>query len=365
MLKIATIFGTRPEILKLSSLIPLLDKEFNHILVHTNQHYSYNMDRVFFKELNLRNPDYNLNVGSGTQAEQTAKMMMGIEKVLLKEKPDVIIVYSDPNTPLAGALAASKLNIPLVHLEAGTRSFNRKMPEEINRIVADHCADLLVVPDNVSYNNLIKEGIPKEKIYLVSDPIINVALRARELGKNCTILSDLKLKKDKYVLVTIHRAENTNDLRILKGILDSINEVSKSIMIVFPMHPRTQKIIRENKIKISKNIRVIEPQGYLNFIKLIDNSLFVMTDSGGVQKESAALNVPCLVVRTETEWTYLTDAGKTILVGIGTNNIASKAKDLLVNRFKIAEIKNIKVDLGGNFEKAVIKILKQKFGKRR
>jgi UDP-N-acetylglucosamine 2-epimerase len=243
-LKVITILGTRPEITKLSPVLPVFDKEFDHKVIHTGQHYSYTMDRIFFEELRLRKPDYNLNVGSGTHAEQTAKMLIGIEKILIKEKPDYVVVFADPNTPLAGALAAAKLHIKVVHMEAGTRSFNRKMPEEINRVLIDHCSDILLAPDKKAVQNLAKEGIEKN-VYLVGSTAYEAALRNGEFAKNSNLLNKLKIKKREYILTTVHRAENTNDKKVLGELIGAVNNISEYIDIVLPLHPRTLKLCGE------------------------------------------------------------------------------------------------------------------------
>ncbi|MFH1276288.1 MAG: UDP-N-acetylglucosamine 2-epimerase (non-hydrolyzing) [Candidatus Woesearchaeota archaeon] len=358
-MKIITILGTRPEITKLSPLLPLLDREFDHLLIHTGQHYDYNMDRVFFNELGLRKPDYMLNVGSATQAKQTAEMMVKIEEILIKEKPDSVIVFADPNTPLAGALVAAKLNISLIHLEAGCRSFNKKMPEEINRILCDHCADLLIAPDMKARQNLLNEGLSEEKIHVVGSTAIESSLRnvvyARE---NSTLVNDIKFKKEEFILATIHRAENTNDIGVLKGVVFAFNQISEKFPMVFPLHPRTKKILLENNLQLSNNIKIIEPQGYLNFLNLLDNCLFVMSDSGGIQEEAAALNTPCLILRNETEWTYLTDAGKNILVGTEKEKIISVVENLLKNREEITKMKNVQLDLNTNVAEKIVEVIK-------
>jgi len=357
-MKICTILGTRPEITKLSPLIPLLDQEFDHVLIHTGQHYDYNMDAIFFEELNLRKPDYQLNVGSKSHAEQTAEMMVKIEKILLEEKPDWIIVFADPNTPIAGALVASKLNIPLIHLEAGCRSFNKFMPEEINRIVCDHCADLLLAPNEIARNNLLREGINDEKIHVVGSTAIESSRRNVVLArlKNRPLITGLT--KDSFVLATIHRAENTNNILVLKELTEALSEISKIIPVVWSIHPRTRKLLEQNNINLPQTILVIEPQGYLNFLNLLDCSLFVMSDSGGIQEEAAALNIPCLILRNETEWTYLTDAGKNLILGTKKEKIVSVVKDLLQDRDKIKKMKVVQLNLNSNVSQEIIKVIK-------
>ncbi len=358
MKKVITIAGTRPEWTKLSALIPLLDQEFNHILVHTGQHYSYNMDKIFFEELKIRPPDYSLDVGSGTQAEQVGKGMIEFEKILLKEKPDLVIVFADTNSPLIGSLVASKLHIPIAHIEAGCRSFNKLMPEEINRIVADHCSDLLFPPDKAAYKNLRKEGINKEKIFLTGRTVYDACLRTKELALQTDILKKLNLEKGNYVPLTIHRAENTNNLESLKMIVNAINSVSVNVKIVFPIHPRTKKLLQENNIKLSENILVIEPLGYLEFTNLLINAKYTMTDSGSIQEEAVIYDIPCLILRNETEWTEFIEKGKNLLVTTNYDAIITINNELLNNPSKLEEMKNIKIKHKENVCKKIVAILK-------
>ena len=360
MKKVVTIAGTRPEWTKLSALIPILDKEFEHILVHTGQHYSYNMDKIFFEELKLRQPNYSLEVGSGTQAEQVGKGMIEFEKILLKEKPDLVIVFADTNAPLTGALVASKLHIPLAHIEAGCRSFNKKMPEEINRIVADHCSDYLFPADKTAYKNLVKEGINKNKIYLTGRTIVDACIRTKKLALENNILQRLNLEKEKYVILTIHRAENTNNLNVLKGLIEAVNSISTMIKIVFPIHPRTKKILDENKIKLNSNILITEPLGYLEFTNLLINSKYAMTDSGSIQEEAVIYDIPCVILREETEWVEFVEKGKNILASTDTDKIITINNELLNNPEKIKEMKNIKIKHKKNVCKKIVIILKEK-----
>ena len=358
MKKVVTIAGTRPEWTKLSALIPILDKEFNHIIVHTGQHYSYNMDKIFFEELKLREPNYCLEVGSGTQAEQVGNGMIEFEKVLEKEKPDLVIVFADTNAPITVAIVAAKMHIPVTHIEAGCRSFNRIMPEEINRIVADHCSDLLFPPDKVAYKNLVKEGIPKNKIFLTGRTIYDVCIRTKKLALNSNILEKLKLQKENYILLTIHRAENTNNLEVLRGLITAINSVSAQIKIVFPIHPRTKKLLDENNIKLNENVLAIEPLGYLDFTNLLINSKYVMSDSGSIQEEAVIYDVPCVILRNETEWVEFVEKGKNILASTDQDKIITISNELLNNQNKINDMKNIKINQKKNVCKKIVEILK-------
>ncbi len=360
VMKIITILGTRPEITKLSPVLPLLDEAFDHKVIHTGQHYDYKMDEIFFEELQLRKPDYMLHVGSGSHAEMTAKMLIEIEKILVAEKPDWVIVFADPNTPLAGALAAVKLHIPVIHMEAGCRSFNKKMPEEINRIVCDHCADLLLAPDEVARGNLLREGLPEEKIEVVGSTALEAALRnvviAREKSK---ILEELGLVDGKYALLTIHRAENTDNAEVLCGLVGAMNKIAEKIPIVFPMHPRFVKALQREGLQLSEKIHAIEAVGYVDMLMLLDNALFVMTGSGGLQEEAAALDTPCLVIRNETEWTYLTDAGKNLLVSNDGGKIVNVVTDLLDHPEKLTNMKNVQLTLNTDVSRNVVDAIKR------
>lgn len=363
-MKIITVLGTRPEITKLAPLIPLLDQEFDHKIIHTGQHYDYNMDAIFFADLNLRKPDFALNIGSGSHAMQTAAMMVKIEEILINEKPDVMIVFADPNTPLAGTLVAAKLQIPLIHLEAGCRSFNKNIPEELNRIVCDHLSNVLLAPDSAAKQNLIREGLPEDKIHIVGSTAIESSLRnvayAREKSK---IVQLLHVQKENYILVTIHRAENTDDPEILTGIIESINEIAEKIDLVFPMHPRTKKNIIQHKLVLHTKIKVIEPQGYLDFLSLLDNCLLTISDSGGVQEEAAALNKPCLILRNETEWIELVNSGKNLLLGNRKEKIISLVTDILENRHKITEMKEVSLHLNTTVSHKIVEVIKREFAK--
>ncbi|MBI2085069.1 MAG: UDP-N-acetylglucosamine 2-epimerase (non-hydrolyzing) [Candidatus Aenigmarchaeota archaeon] len=339
-MKVVTVFGTRPEIIKLSPVTPLMDKKFEHVIIHTGQHYNYEMDKIFFDELELRNPDYSLNVGSDTHAVQTAKMMVGIEKILMDYKPDIVNVFADPNTPLAGALAAAKLNIPVVHIEAGCRSFNKKMPEEINRILVDHCSELLLASDKTAVNNMISEGIHEKNIRLVGSTIVDAVNRNIKLARKTGVLKNLGLKAGAYIVLTLHRAENTDNAEVLNGIIKAINHLSKKIAVVFPVHPRTQKILGR-ALKISDSVKRIEPLGYLEFLQLISNAKFIITDSGGIQEEADAVDVPCVIARNETEWVELVDAGRNILASTDTEKIIGVSETLLNDESRLNEIKKI------------------------
>ena len=355
-MKIITILGTRPEIIKLSPLIPLLNNEFEHIIIHTGQHYDYEMDKVFFNELHLPLPNYSLNVGSHSQGKQTALMLQQIETIFIKEKPDLIIVQGDTNSTLAGALAASKLHIPTIHVESGCRSFNRKMPEEINRIIVDTISNYLVAQDNKSFNNLLNEGRNKEDIFLFGSTAFDATIRNKDLINSNKILNQFSLRNKEFVLVTLHRAENTNDLDKLNSIITALNELSEQITFVFPLHPRTKKIIEENNIILSGKIKIIGPQSYLSFLGLLSSCKFCISDSGGIQEEAVVFNVPCLIPREETEWTRLVEAGKNKLIGTNTTNIIATVKNLL-DTTELQKIKDKKYNYEGGVSNKIINLI--------
>lgn len=335
-MKIVTIFGTRPEIIKLSPVIPLLDEAFTHVLIHTGQHYSYNMDKLFFEEMKLRDPDYQLNVGSGSHAFQTGTMMIEIEKIVLQEKPDLILVQGDTNSTLSGALVAAKMGIPLAHIEAGYRSGNFSMPEEWNRVITDKIGKYLFVGIEEGVKHCQREGISEENVYLVGNTAIDALVQNKELAQE-EILQKLGVEKEKYALVTFHRADNTAG-ESLQNITMALNEISEKIPIVFAIHPRTKKAIGEAGIELSEKIHIIDPPGYLDFISLMQHALYIMTDSGGIQEESVELNVPCLILRNETEATNFVEIGKNILTTTQKDKIVELGMKLCdpteVNRIK-------------------------------
>ncbi len=357
--KVITILGTRPEIIKLSPVIPLLKEEFEHLIVHTGQHYSANLDHVFFEELQLPKPDYNLHIGSGAQGYQTGKMMIELEKIFAKEKPDAVVVQGDTNTAPAVALTAVKMHIPIMHIESGSRSFKREMPEEINRVIADQLADVLFANDEICKKNLRQEGIDEEKIKIVGNTAVDALERNKKLADD-GILQRLAVSKKEYILTTVHRAENTQE-KNLREIIEALNEIAEKKKIIFPMHPRTKNAVEKYGIEVSKRIVVLEPVGFLEFIALMDNALFVVTDSGGIQRECAGLNVPCLVVRNETEAKDVFEAGKTILIGNKKEGIVSKVAELIESPEKIIEIENkpyvTKENISENIVKEIARFL--------
>uniref|UniRef100_A0A7C3RKC0 UDP-N-acetylglucosamine 2-epimerase (Non-hydrolyzing) n=1 Tax=Dictyoglomus thermophilum TaxID=14 RepID=A0A7C3RKC0_DICTH len=329
-LNIVSIVGARPQFIKLAPLSKVLREEgFKETIVHTGQHYDDNMSDIFFKELEIPEPDYNLGIGSGSHGEQTGKMLIAIEEVLMKRKPDLVIVYGDTNSTLAGALASSKLHIKLAHVEAGLRSFNKMMPEEINRIVTDHLSDILFCPTETAVKNLEKEGITKG-VYLVGDIMFDALMYfSRMSEEKSKILQNLKLNPKEYYLLTIHRAENTDNYDRLKNILLAIAQFRRKA--VFPIHPRTRSRIKEFNLGNyldNENILLIDPVGYLDMISLEKNAFAIFTDSGGVQKEAFWLRVPCITLRDETEWIETVKYGWNTLVGANIEKILEAERNI-------------------------------------
>ncbi len=318
-MKILTVVGARPQFIKAAAVSNVVRKQHKEILIHTGQHYDENMSKVFFDELKIPKPDYNLEVGSGNHGHQTGTMLIKLEEIYLKEKPDLVLVYGDTNSTLAGALCASKLLIPVAHVEAGLRSFNMNMPEEQNRILTDHISKFLFVPTTSATENLKNEGITKG-VHNVGDVMFDAVLHFKGLAEEkSNIIDNLKVNKNEYILTTIHRAENTNDINRLKNIIEALNESGKTVIL--PMHPRTKKYINDYGLKFSENIKVIEPVGYLEMINLEMNSQKIVTDSGGVQKEAFFLKKPCVTMRDETEWVETVQNGWNKVVGTDKNKI--------------------------------------------
>ncbi len=318
-MKIVSIVGARPQFIKAAAVSRALRAApgVMEVLVHTGQHYDDNMSRVFFEELEIPEPDYHLGIGSGTHGAQTGRMLEAVEQVLLQERPDWVLVYGDTNSTLAGALAAAKLHIPVAHVEAGLRSFNRRMPEEINRVLTDHASDLLFAPTQAAVENLRREGIPEERIYLVGDVMYDAALYyGAKAERESRILERLALQPKGYLLATVHRAENTDDPVRLRAIFEGLAVAAREMPVVMPLHPRTRAALaREGMLaETSLHLRLIEPVGYLDMVLLEKNALLIATDSGGVQKEAFFYRVPCVTLREETEWVELVELGWNHLV---------------------------------------------------
>lgn len=316
MKKIVTVVGARPQFIKAAVVSRVIRKfqDFKEIIVHTGQHYDENMSEIFFDELDIPKPDFNLAIGSGSHGQNTGRMIEAIERVLIDLSPALVLVYGDTNTTLAAAVAASKLHIPIAHVEAGLRSFNRRMPEEINRVLTDHVSSLLFTPSNVAVSNLSNEGISGRKVVNVGDVMFDAAKFYLNLAeKKSTILKELDLEKSQYLLLTMHRQENTDDANRLQGIFEGLG--SADFPIIWPVHPRTSKMLKSFGIKQPDNIRMIDPVGYLDMVMLEKNARKIVTDSGGVQKEAFYHGIPSLTLRDETEWLELVDLGVTKIVG--------------------------------------------------
>ena len=330
-MKVAIVLGTRPEIIKMSPIIRYCETNgIEYFMLHTGQHYSYNMDKVFFDELELPQPKYNLDVGSGTHGVQTGKALMGIEKILLKEHPTVVLVQGDTNTVLAGALAATKLHIKVGHVEAGLRSYDRRMPEEINRVLADHVSDYLFAPTDNAKENLLKEGIDEEKIFVTGNTIVDAVYQNLEIAnRKVNVLERLKLKPREYFLMTMHRQENVDDKKRLMNILEGIKQVYDKFSkeIIFPIHPRTKKNFKAFGIT-PEYIRLIEPVSFLEFLQLEAHARLIMTDSGGVQEESCILGVPCVTLRENTERPETVMVGANIIAGVTPSGILKSVEKM-------------------------------------
>jgi len=330
-MKVAIVLGTRPEIIKMSPIIRVLEKKsIDFFILHTGQHYLYNMDQVFFEQLKLPQPKYNLKVGSGTHAEETGKMMIGIEKVLLDEKPSIVLVEGDTNSVLAGSLAAVKVGLDVGHVEAGLRSYDRSMPEEINRIVADHISQILFAPTEKARGNLLYEGIKEEKIHVTGNTIVdavyqNLELANKSVGKN--VLESLGIVEGNYFLATVHRQENVDNPKRFKDILEGLKLVQDyfGIPIVYPIHPRSRKMMKEYGFDPGK-IVLTEPIDYLSFLTLESRAKLVFTDSGGVQEEACILKVPCVTLRDNTERPETIEVGANTLAGAEPKRILEKTK---------------------------------------
>jgi len=323
-MKIVTIVGARPQFIKCNPVSKELRKDHQEILVHTGQHYDYELSKLFFEELGIPKPDYNLDVGSGSQGMQTGEMLIKIEKVLLKEKPDFVLVYGDTNSTLAGALAATKLHIKVCHVEAGLRSFDTSMPEEINRVLTDHASDILFAPTKTAVENLKKEGIT-DGVHLNGDVMYDALLNNIKIAEKSDILEKFNIKKDEYFLATIHRQSNTDNIKNLSQILEAFSHIGKTV--IFPVHPRTQKFIKTHGLeeKIKDNVKLVKPVGHIDFLWLEKNAKKILTDSGGIQKEAYLLKIPCITLRENTEWVETVEDKWNILVGADKEKIINAA----------------------------------------
>jgi len=353
MKKIITVIGARPQIIKAAAISRAIKNNFSdkilEVIVHTGQHYDENMSQIFFEELGIPYPNYNLNVGSGSHGEQTAKMLEGLENIYVQEKPDAVIVYGDTNSTIAAALSAAKIHIPVIHIEAGLRSFNKAMPEEINRIACDHMSTLLFTPSETGRRNLLNEGIKNDqkeaatidnpKIYLCGDIMYDNSLYFSAMSEQKSkILKELEITTDEFILCTIHRETNTDDKSNLNAIFRALVRIQKTsnLKIVLPLHPRTKEKLNsqldENlltEINQNKNFKIIPPTGFLDIISLEKNARLIITDSGGLQKEAFFFQKPCVILREQTEWIEIVENGNALIAGANELKIISSVETLI------------------------------------
>lgn len=350
-MKILSVVGARPQFIKLAVLSREIRRQFDEVIVHTGQHYDYEMSKVFFKNLEIPEPDYNLGVGSAEREEQISKMVEDLEKVFMKEKPNLVVIFGDTNSTLAGAKTASKLGIKLAHVEAGMRSYD-KIPEEINRVAADSLSHIFFCSTETAVENLKKESITKN-VFLVGDIMIDALVNSLEVAeKESKVLSELRLSKNGYILATIHRAENTEDKQKLKSIIEALFDSKEKI--IFPLHPRTKKYLQDYSLfeKLKKsNVKIIKPLPYLDMLVLEKNSRKIITDSGGIQKEAYFFKVPCITLRTITEWKETIENGFNTLVGADPEKIKESIKN-----FKISQ-KSVELYGKGDTSKKIVDIL--------
>lgn len=343
-IKILCVVGARPNFIKIAPLLEEFKKnpKFVPILVHTSQHYDFEMSKSFFDDLDIPQPNYSLGVGSGTHGFQTGEIIIELEKVCLQERPKLVVVVGDVNSTIAGALVAAKLHIPVAHVEAGLRSFDREMPEEINRLLTDHISDFLFTTCKTADKNLLCEGIPKNKIFFVGDIMVDTLLKYKKRALACPIIKKLDLEKKKYAVLTLHRPSNVDDKKILKGLLSTFDKIQEKIKIVFPIHPRTKKQIRkfdlEKHIKKMRDFIIIPPLGYIEFMGLLIHAKFLMTDSGGLQEESTTLSIPCLTFRENTERPVTVTIGTNTIVGTDKNKILKEINKILTGKGKQGKV---------------------------
>ena len=338
-MKILSVVGTRPNFIKLGALVNEIKKhDVEHLLVHTGQHYDEEMSKLFFDDLELPKPDINLGIGSGSYGEQIGNIIIKLEKVLVKEKPDLVVVVGDVNSTFAGALIAKQLGIKVAHVEAGLRSFDLTMPEEINRMLTDKISDFLFTTEESGNVNLLNEDVGKNKIFFVGNVMIDTLLKHKEKANKSDILGKLNVEKNNYCVLTLHRPSNVDKKEDFENVLSVLDTIQEKIKIVFPVHPRTKKNIElfnlDGTIKKMENLIITEPLGYLDFLCLIANSKFVLTDSGGIQEETTVLNVPCITLRENTERPVTVEQGTNLIVGVAKNKIIGKLLGIINNKAK-------------------------------
>lgn len=342
--KLALIVGARPNFMKAAPLMRELQRfpdRFETLLIHTGQHYDHKLSQLFFEELGMVRPDIYLGVGSGSHAEQTARIMIELEKVFIEQKPDMIVVFGDVNSTMAASLVAAKLQIKIAHVEAGLRSFDPAMPEEINRIVTDRLSDYMFVTEPSGLKHLEQEGVDKRKVFFTGNIMIDSLASSLAAAKKSSILTDLRLEPKKYAVMTLHRPSNVDNPEILMSIINAVNSVGNTVPVVFPCHPRTQKELARHNLAITPTsgpLRLIEPLGYLDFLRLQSECYFVLTDSGGVQEETTYLQIPCVTMRENTERPVTVDVGSNILVGPSPAKVLEAVRGILDGKHKKGRI---------------------------
>jgi len=343
LMKLISVVGARPNFMKIAPLMWEMERRggIASYLVHTGQHYDERMSKLFFEELKIPRPDIDLGVGSGSHAAQTAEVMRRFEPVVLEQKPDAVVVVGDVNSTIACAMTSVKLGIPVAHVEAGLRSFDRSMPEEINRVLTDAISQWLFVTEPSGVTNLRQEGVAEERIHLVGNVMIDTLLACRDLCRRSTILRDLGLAGRSYGVLTLHRPANVDDPQVLRGLLDAVGQVQRDLPIVFPVHPRTRKVLDGHDLAAMPGLITVDPLGYLDFLRLLSEARLVLTDSGGIQEETTVLGVPCLTLRNNTERPITVRQGTNTLVGLDPARIVSAARESLTgprNRGQIPEL---------------------------
>ena len=364
MIKICLIAGARPNFMKIAPLMREMRTypEIQPFLVHTGQHYDQKMSKLFFEELQIPKPDIDLGVGSASHASQTAQIMIAFEQILLQERPDLVVVVGDVNSTIGCALPAVKLQVPVAHVEAGLRSFDKSMPEEINRILTDAISDYLFVTELSGKANLLREGISEDTIYFVGNVMIDTLLANKARAEQSVILDTLGLEEREYALLTLHRPSNVDVRQTFLRIVDALEEIQKKHTIIFPVHPRTQRRIQEfgfqQRVESMPNLHIIEPLGYLDFLKLMAKSAFVLTDSGGIQEETTILSVPCITLRENTERPITMTEGTNILVGTDTGRIIEASSTVLSRHVHTSNMPQL---WDGHAAQRIVTILREKF----
>lgn len=366
-MKIMLVAGARPNFMKLAPIMREIKKRRNMraVLVHTGQHYDRDLSERFFADLGIRKPDYNLKVGSASTATQTANIMLKLEKVLLREKPEMVVVIGDVNSAIAGALDAAKLHIRVAHVEAGLRSGNWRMSEEVNRVLTDHCSDMLFTHCEEANKNLLREGIPKSKIFFAGNTVIDTLLGNRKRAEKSRIMESFGLESKGFALLTLHRAENVDNKESLLKIVSAIQEIQRGTKIIFPLHPRTRKMLRRfgllKKVREMENLTVCRPLGYLDFVCLEINAKIILTDSGGIQEEATVLGIPCVTIRNETERRITAEKGTNIVAGTARKSILIAFNKAIKSRPKPSRLKG----WDGKASKRIVRAIESRLRKLR